>query len=168
MALATKPRFEKSNPYGGTFVAPLAVDLVEADHGNQVVGVGLNSSGQVVIGAGQTGVIGVILPVVGSNILTGALLDAYSAGDVIDVMVQGEIINYKFANGNTPAAGTLIYSNSSGVLSATYAAGSTLIGWTIEAPSADGARLFVNVIRDTGALAAIAALDARVVALEEA
>lgn len=153
MALATAPRFEKSNPYGGTFVAPLAVDLVEATHGNKVVGVGLNSSGQVTIGGGQTGILGVILPVAGKNVLTGALLDTYQAGDNIDVMVQGEISNFKLANGNVPAAGIKIFSAPDGVLSATAVDGSVLVGWTIESHATNGARLFVNV------MAAAVALD---------
>lgn len=153
MALVTVPRFEKSNPYGGTFVAPLAGDLDEATYGNKVVGVGLNSSGQIVVGGGQTGIVGVILPVCGSNILTGALLDTYQAGDNIDVMVQGEIINYRYSNGTVPPAGIKIYSNPAGVLSATAVDGSVLVGWTIESNPTNGARLFVNV------MAAAVALD---------
>lgn len=146
MALATKPRFEKSNPYGGTFVAPLAVDLDETANGNKVLGVGLNSSGQVVIGGGQTGIVGVILPVAGANVLTGALLDTYQAGDNIDVMVQGEIANFKLANGTVPAAGTKIFSSAAGVLGTAAADGSVLVGWTIESHATNGARLFVNVM----------------------
>lgn len=148
MALQTKPRFEKSTPYGGTFVAPLAVDLDEAAHGNKVIGVGLNSAGAITIGGGQTGIIGVILPVVGTNPYSGGLLEGQVAGDPLDVMVQGEIINYKYQNGTVPPLGTKVYSSPAGVLSAAPVDGSVLIGWTLPADgyATNGVRLFVNVM----------------------
>ena len=68
-------------------------------------------------------------------------------------MVQGEVINFKYANGTVPPAGTKIYSAPNGTLSATAVDGSVLIGWTIESHATNGARLFVNV------MAAAVALD---------
>lgn len=150
MALTTVPRYDKNDPYGGTFVANLGEEIVEATHGNKLHGVGLNSNGNVVVGAGQTGILGVILPNAGKNMLTGALLDTWQAGDVIDVMVQGEVLNFKLANGTVPAAGVKIFSNPAGVLGTTAVDGSVLIGWTM--PNQDGndavngRRLFVNVM----------------------
>ncbi|MGE3487438.1 MAG: hypothetical protein AB7L09_22180 [Nitrospira sp.] len=81
-------RYDKYQPVAGGFRAPLAA-AVTATSGagltNQVavpLGVGLNSSGQVVVGAGATGIIGVLV-----------VDSAKAAGDVVDVMTAGEIVD---------------------------------------------------------------------------
>lgn len=83
------PRFDKVEPKGGSFRAPLSYAVVSGEVGT-VFGVGINASGQVVKGAGQTGVVGVICP---SNPM--------SAGDPIDVMTSGEIVDVALAAGTT-------------------------------------------------------------------
>jgi hypothetical protein len=103
------PRFDKVEPKGGSFRAPLNYAVVSGEVG-AVFGVGLDVNGRVVKGAGQTGVVGVICP---SNVM--------SAGDPIDVMTDGEI-----ADMTGLAAGTAYYVNSAtGALESTAPAAGT-------------------------------------------
>ena len=111
-------RIDKYDPVSGGFRAPLAADYTGSAN---VVAVGLNSSGQVVIGAGvaAVGIVGVIcIP-----------LDK-KAGTVIDVMQEGEIVEFAGTAGTaytglTTAPGTV----------AAVAADATHIkvGFTVEA-----------------------------------
>lgn len=119
-------RYDKYNPYGGGFRAPLAADWPSADLGKPYA-VGINSSGQVVKGAGQSGVVGVLV-----------LTKAYKAGTVVDVMTDGEIIEFA-PTATTPgegygAAGTAYFANTStGAISTTGTAGAHKVGFTAEA-----------------------------------
>jgi hypothetical protein len=72
--------YDKYDPKAGGFRAALAADMTKTSAGNPV-GVGLNSSGQVVPGAGTTGVVGVIV-----------LTKDKKAGDIVDVMTAGECV----------------------------------------------------------------------------
>jgi TusA-related sulfurtransferase len=85
-----------------------------------VKGVGLDVNGKVVLGAGQTGVCGVICP---SNVM--------AINDPIDVMTDGEIVDVALT------AGTNYYANTTtGVLeTGAPAAGAnkTKVGWTVQA-----------------------------------
>lgn len=74
-------RYDKYEPYAGGFRALLAADWLEADL-ETVIGVGLDSSGRVVKGSGQSGVVGVLV-----------LTKARKAGEVVDVMTDGEIVD---------------------------------------------------------------------------
>lgn len=113
------PRFDKVEPKGGSFRAPLAIAIAAVDVG-VVYGVGLDVNGKVVRGAGQTGVVGVICP---SNVL--------AINDPIDVMTDGEIVDVALA------AGTKYYINTAtGVLeTAAPAAGTNkpVAGHTVQA-----------------------------------
>jgi hypothetical protein len=109
---------------------------------NKVVGVGLNASGQYVVGAGQTGIIGILV-----------LTRVIKAGrEPVDPMKRGEIVD--FNNQGKPsvalaaaAAGTrYAVDNTTGLVEALSGAtapgaGKTYIGHTIEA-----GRLIVNVL----------------------
>jgi hypothetical protein len=141
MALAAKPRYEKNNPYGGSHRAPLALDWPAAD-ANKVWGVGLNSAGAIVKGAGQTGVIGLLIVPLGTT-PEGQPLYPPDAGTPLDIMIHGEIGNFL----TTSAAGVLAagvagqkyYAHADGSVDATATAG-VLVGYTIEA-----SRLAVHV-----------------------
>lgn len=144
--MATTPRYDKFDGITGGFRAKLAADLtVDADGSSQIKAVSLNSSGRVVIGtAGQSGYIGVIVknvpftPGLG-NIAGSANLSVPiggKAGDVVDVMTDGEIVDVP-----SLVAGTRYYATAAGAVSATVVAG-LLIGWTVEAT-----RLVVRVGR---------------------
>lgn len=119
-------RYDKYDPYGGGFRAPLAADWPVGDIAKPYA-VGLNSSGQVVKGAGQTGIVGVLV-----------LTKARKAGEVIDVMVDGEIIEFA-PTATAPGAGfgvagTAYFANTTtGVISSTGGAGTHKIGHTVEA-----------------------------------
>lgn len=95
-------RYDKYDGKVGGFRAVLAADWAVADL-NKIFGVGLDSSGRVVKGAGQTGVIGVII-----------LTKARKAGEIVDVMTNGEIVEFGPTFGTAGvdfgAAGTAYYS----------------------------------------------------------
>lgn len=76
------PRYDKYDPKTGGFRAVLAADWLVADL-ERVYGVGLDSSGRVVKGVGTTGVIGVLI-----------LTKARKAGEIVDVMTSGEIVEF--------------------------------------------------------------------------
>jgi hypothetical protein len=111
-------RIDKYEPLTGGFRAILNVDWLDADL-NKVVGVSLNSSGKVVKGtAGQSGFVGVVL-----------LTKKRFAGDVVDVMQDGEIVEVTGL-----AAGTPYYAVTTGEgVTATNATGLRRVGWTVEA-----------------------------------
>lgn len=112
------PRYDKFEPYGGGFRAPLAAAISSAN-GFVAYAVGLDTQGRVVLGAGNTGIIGVLIA-----------HGAKNAGDYVDVMTDGEAVD---ATGLT--AGTKLTGNTTtGAIS--NAATSTTqvpVGFTIEA-----------------------------------
>lgn len=101
----------------GGFRAALAVDTLKTA-GNPL-GVGLNTSGAVVVGAGNTGILGVLVTT-----------KDMKAGDIVDVMTGGDCVEM---TGLT--AGTIYSANTTtGVLSnAAASATQTPIGFTVEA-----------------------------------
>ena len=119
-------RYDKYNPYGGGFRAPLAANFDAADAGKPFA-VGLNNQGQVVKGAGQSGVTGVLI-----------LTMAKGAGAIVDVMKFGEIVEFG-PTAATPgsgfgAAGTAYFANTTtGAISATGGTGTVKVGHTVEA-----------------------------------
>ncbi len=125
-------RYDKYDPITGGFRAAVAVDFPDADLG-KVFGYGLNSSGLLVKGAGQTGVIGVAVVTskpgrVGPNREIA----------VIDVMREGCITDFGPSDsGKVPGvdfgvAGTKYYSDANGVITSTGATGSVYVGFTVE------------------------------------
>lgn len=131
-------RYDKYNPYSGGFRAPLAADWLAADLGKPY-GVGLNADGQVVKGNGATGILGVLV-----------LTKAWPAGEVIDVMTAGEIVEFGPTAGDPGVdfgvAATNYASDEDGTIAA--GTGEAHIGCTVEAQ-----RLVVRVIQAAGAVA---------------
>lgn len=125
-------RYDKYDPKAGGFRAPLAADFLSANL-NKVLGVGLDVNGRVVLGAGQSGIVGVL-------VLTKVL----KAGDIADVMTDGECVEMAGL-----AAGTVYFAAAAdGTLAATApAAGvnAARVGHTVEAT-----RLVVRVERVQG------------------
>lgn len=107
-------RYDKYDPVSGGFRAPLNADWADGDVG-LAFGVGLNASGRVVKGAGQSGVRAVLV------------VDAkgYKAGDIVDCMTQGEIVEVALVAGTRYVANT-----GTGVLAT---ATGTEVGYTVEA-----------------------------------
>ena len=115
-------RYDKYDGYAGGFRAPLNADWAVADYGVPF-GVGLNASGKVVKGAGATGVIGVLVV---DGVVSGGVLktEPKVAGDIVDVMTGGEIVE------TGQVAGTKFLADAvTGVLAAT----GTAVGYTVEA-----------------------------------
>lgn len=106
--------YDKYDPKAGGFRAALAADFPKTDI-KTVFGVGLNASGQVVKGAGNSGMLGVLV-----------LTKKQEAGDVVDIMTAGEIVDF----GGNP--GTAYYADpTTGVVNATSAAGKYRTGSTV-------------------------------------
>lgn len=118
-------RYDKYDPYTGGGRAKLAADWLPGDL-DRVFGVGLNAAGLLVKGGGQTGIIGAFI-----------LTMVRKAGDVVDVMDKGEIVDFDFVGRPrvawAPAApGTLYYADpATGAVTATGTTG-VLIGHTRE------------------------------------
>lgn len=117
-------RIDKYEPKGGGFRAPLAAQLTGQAAPRAV---SLDVNGRVVVGAGNTGIVGVlVLPV------------TKPANTVVDIMTDGEIVEF------AGAAGTVYRGvEATGVIEAGAAgAGQARIGHTVEAT-----RLVVRVAR---------------------
>lgn len=107
-------RFDKYDPISGGFRAQLAADWPSADL-EEIIPVGLDANGRVVKGAGNTGVLGVV-----------CLTKLRYAGDVVDVMTDGEVVE---ADGLT--AGTVYFGSAAGGVTTVNT--DTRIGATVEA-----------------------------------
>ena len=117
-------RYDKYDPISGGFRAPLNADWAVADYGVPI-GVGLTATGRVVKGAGATGVLGVL--VVDGRVEAGVVKSQpKKAGDIVDVMTQGEIVDVASLN-----AGTAYVANTTTGALAT--ATGTYVGFTVEA-----------------------------------
>lgn len=135
-------RIDKYQPVAGGFRAPLYAAYTGAA---APIGVGLNSSGRVVAGPGQTGIIGVVCSPFDKG-----------AGDVIDCMTNGELVEFG------GVAGTRYYAHATtGVISSTPSI--YPVGHTVEAdrlvvrigPAAQA----TNVVGDQTAIPDLALTD---------
>ena len=109
-------RFDHVDSAIGIVRAPINANFAEADF-DKVIPVGINGTGKAVKGAGQTGVIGVVIP--GRTV--------YRAGQVADIMQKGDIVDVTGL-----AAGTKYYATAAGAL-VTVATDNTYVGYTVEA-----------------------------------
>lgn len=116
--MANTWRVDKSQPYGGTVRARLAADWLAADIG-EIIGVGLNASGRIVKGAGNTGCIGVLV-----------LSQVRNAGHPVDILEFCEVVG---GSGAFAIAGTSFGITNAGVITATAAGVSGNLGFTVEA-----------------------------------
>jgi len=118
------PRYDKYEPKGGGFRAALAADQVALNGAvgtaTGPLGVDLDVNGRIVAGAGVSGIVGVLVTT-----------KAFKAGDILDVMTDGEITDC--ASGTV--AGTSYTANTTtGVItSAAVSASQIRIGHTVEA-----------------------------------
>lgn len=131
-------RYDKYDPITGGFRVAVAADFPDANLG-KLYGVGLDSTGKLVIGSGQTGIIGVLV-VTQKPGRVGPTKEV----SVLDVMRQGCITDFGPTSGvpgqDFGVAGTAYYSDAAGNISSTWAAGSFYVGTTVEPD-----RLEVNV-----------------------
>lgn len=112
-------RYDKYEPRAGGFRAKLAADFTTEADFEVPFGVGIDANGRAVIGTGNTGFAGVMI-----------LADAKLAGDVVDIMTNGEIVEAGLTAGSSyralAADGTL-------ATGGTAAAGDRDVGFTVEA-----------------------------------
>lgn len=116
-------RIDKYDSKDGGFRAPLGFALPAGDIG-LAIGVGLDATGRVVRGGGNTGIKGVLV-----------LTMAKAVGDIVDVMTDGELVEFP------GVAGTNYYAVvATGVIGTTNT--DTYVGCTVE-----GSRLVVRSAR---------------------
>lgn len=119
---------------GGSFRALLAADWAGALAAP--VGVGLDANGRVVPGGGASGVVGVIV-VDGQVKADGTRIVSHgAAGDAVDVMTDGEIVD------NTGLAAGTVYFGAAGDGAVSTTNTGVRLGHTVEAQ-----RLIVRVAR---------------------
>lgn len=111
-------RYDKYDPIDGGLRARLAADWAAAD--GVPIAVGLDTTGKVVPGVGNSGIVGVVILVVENK----------KAGDVVDIMNDGEILELTGLTAGTPITAV----TTTGVLETTAAdATHVRIGYTVEA-----------------------------------
>lgn len=116
-------RFDHADSTIGIVRAPIDANFVEGDW-DEVIPVGINGVGHAVKGAGQTGVIGVVVP--GRTV--------YRAGQICDIMQKGDIVDVEGLD-----AGTKYYADATGALTDAADDGeaeptaNTYVGYTVEA-----------------------------------
>lgn len=108
-------RVDKTDSAIGVVRAAISADFAQADW-DKVIPVGLNATGKIVKGAGQTGVIGVLIP--GRTV--------FRAGQIGDIFIHADIVECAGL-----AAGTKYFADAAGVVSSINTG--TLIGFTVEA-----------------------------------
>lgn len=119
-------RYDKYEPKGGGFRAPLAEDMTEGQV-DTILGVGLDTNGRVVIGDGETGVVGVMV-----------MPRMLKAREIADIMTAGDVVDLDGLN-----AGEVVHSAGDGTVSATDGAGTTRVGFVVG--DFNGPRLVVRV-----------------------
>lgn len=123
-------RIDKTDSAIGVFRAPLAADYAGSE---TPVGVGLDVNGRVVLGVGQSGIVGILCRPP-QNPATPLL--PYKAGSPVDVLTTGELVEFAGVAGTKYTVNTVTGAITSAAASATQIP----IGWTVEAT-----RLIVRV-----------------------
>lgn len=119
-------RYDKYDPKSGGFRAPAGAAFVfnasEASNDlGKVWAVGLNASGQVVKGAGASGIVGILV-----------VTSPKAIKDIVDVMTNGEVADFTLHNGTAAAVGQRYYGVAADGTFSTTATG-TPLGFTVEA-----------------------------------
>lgn len=123
-------RIDKSDPINSTFRAHIAADFPDANLG-KLYGVGLDTAGKVVIGAGVDGIVGVMVltekPGMVGPLRQVARIDVMYSGEVTDFGPTVGVPGTDFGN-----AGHAYYSDAAGNITDVWAAGSTYVGHAVE------------------------------------
>lgn len=143
-------RYDKYDPISGGFRAPLAANLTLTGGNFGPKAVSLNASGKVVVGtAGTTGLVGILVKNAargpwgptqwsqfGISAIGGmpnpATAVGCMAGDIVDIMTSGEIVDLAGSGITGLAAGQPIYCTADGDLT-NVLTGNTKVGYTVEA-----------------------------------
>lgn len=130
-------RYDKYDPKNGGYRAPLAADFDPANL-ERLIGVGHDADGRVVIGAGQSGITGVLV-----------LTKARKAGEIVDVMTSGDVVEFGPTDGKPGVdfglPGTVYYAGTDGnigsgadeVQTITVSDDPFTLSWDGEGPTAD-------------------------------
>lgn len=130
-------RYDQVEPHVGIVRAPLAADLTFDANGELgPIAVSIDANGRAVVGTGgQSGYAGVLVknvPVVPAGRFSAAqTINNWMggrAGDVVDIMVHGQILDCE----GLPA-GSAIYAAADGTLSETNGGTDPQVGYTVEA-----------------------------------
>lgn len=137
-------RYDKYDPISGGFRAPLAANLTLTNGEFGPKAVSLNTSGRVVVGtAGASGLCGILVKNAARQPWTATSAGPQGtanpttpigcmAGDIVDVMTNGEIVDLASAGITGLAAGIPVYATTAGDL--TNVVGTNIkVGWTVEA-----------------------------------
>jgi len=123
-------RIDKGDPMTSTFRVDVAEDFPDANIG-KLYGWGLDSSGKAVIGAGESGIVGVWVindkPGRVGPLREVPRIDLMRAGCVTDFGPTDGVPGTDFGT-----AGTAYYADAAGDISDTPAAGSVYVGTTVE------------------------------------
>lgn len=97
-------------------------DAVDNTKLNRAIGVGLDANGRLVAGAGQSGIVGVLV-----------LTRHVYAGDIVDFMDLGEVVEFDPVTAGTKAAAATKWyaATADGAISTTNTG--VLVGYTVEA-----------------------------------
>lgn len=127
-------RYDKYDPFSGGFRAQLAAAWPRADAIAGIpYGVGLDASGKVVKGAGNSGIVGLLVLVQSTQNDQAK----FQAGDWVDIMTDGDVVEWGTSAGVAGVASTNYYVvAASGLIvagGAAAASGQIYLGTTVEA-----------------------------------
>lgn len=152
-------RYDKYDPKNGGYRAPLATDF-DPDNRERLLGVGHDADGRVVIGAGVSGITGVLV-----------LTKARKAGEIIDVMTSGEVVEFGPSDGvpgvDFGTAGTVYYAGNDGnvgagadeVQTVTVTGDPFTLTWDGQGPTADLPETTATAAQVQAALEALSNID---------
>lgn len=125
-------RIDKYDPVSGGYRAPLAAAIATADVG-KIQAVSIDGSGRAAIGgAALTDLFGVICPV-----------RAMAAGEQIDVMTAGEIVEATATGGGALTLGGPVFMHIAGTVDSTAASG-TAVGYMVNTAGSNVPRFVVR------------------------
>lgn len=115
-------RYDKYDSEVSGTRAQMAADMVTVGNLNKAFGVGFDANGRVVFSAGVSGIVGVLV-----------LTRHVYAGDVVDIMDLGEIVEFDPTTPGTKAPAATVYyaATADGAISTTNTG--IKIGYTVEA-----------------------------------
>jgi hypothetical protein len=122
-------RYDKYEPYAGGFRAALAADfgtLTNAADLGKIWGVGLDTNGRVVKGAGNTGIVGVLILTMEKYALN--VVDVMTDGEIVDILATTPFDGFAAAS----VAGTKYYADATTGGITTVNTLNYAIGWTVE------------------------------------
>ena len=149
-------RIDKYDPKSGGFRAAIAADTVKTDTvvggAHPPIGVGLDVNGRVVPGVGHCGLLGVL-----------CLTSDKKAGDIVDVMTDGDITEFGGVAGTAyyadPTTGAISAAAPAGSVAATLATGvvgnNNAITWTARDKGSVGNNYTVTMVDPPGNNAAL-------------